>query len=106
MTRTVQVALPDPVWGRLASRADDSGVTVADLISTAVAALVPPTSVDPVVTLTRSGLSDKEIAAQLVLTNAQVKTRRLAAGIPANRWNDRKNQIARESLARTKAGNE
>ena len=33
---TVPVTMPAEVWGRLASRADDEGVTVAELIATAV----------------------------------------------------------------------
>jgi hypothetical protein len=40
---------------------------------------------DPVVRRWRLGLTDKEIAAELVLTNLQVATKRRSFGLPANR---------------------
>ncbi len=90
MNRRVVFEVPEPVWGRLASRADDLGVKVADLLSGAVTNLVPGDETDRVVRLARLGLSDKEIARAMELTNAQVARRRRLGGVPANRWASRK----------------
>lgn len=84
--RVVQVSLPENVWGRLASIADDRGTTVAEVIAETMTRLVPqPRTVDAVVPLVLAGLPDKEIARRLDLTNLAVQTRRRAAGLPANR---------------------
>ena len=39
---TVPVTLPADVWGRLATRADERGVTVADLVAAAIQDLTQP----------------------------------------------------------------
>ncbi len=88
--KTVSITMPDRVWGRLASRADDMGVRVAELLTMAIQNLAPEPETDRVAVLASSGLSDKEIARAMSLTNEQVARRRRRAGIPANRWASRK----------------
>lgn len=44
MSKTVQLTLPDHVWGRLASMADTNGLSVADLVGDAVENLLEPTA--------------------------------------------------------------
>ena len=88
--KTVSITLSDRVWGRLASRADDMGVRVTELLAMAVQNLVPEPESDRVVLLASSGLSDKEIARVMSLTNEQVARRRRHAGIPANKWAQRR----------------
>lgn len=69
MAKTVQLTLPDHVWGRLASMADTSGLKVADLIGDAVEDVLEPTAKERraynrrVVPVDRLAVLDAELSA-------------------------------------------
>ena len=89
MSAVVRVELPDPVWGRLVSRADHAGVKVADLIGAAIAREVradrPATGRERVRDLWAQGLPDRLIAAELGWLNGRVAVERRALGLRPNR---------------------
>lgn len=69
MSKTVQLTLPDKVWGRLASMADTQGLKVADLLGDAVEDLLEPTAKErreynrKVIPLDRLALLNAEVSA-------------------------------------------
>ncbi len=80
------VTMPDHVFGRLASLADDRGCTIADLIVAGVKQIldVKPGRVDAVLDLVRAGYTDKQVAdstGELVGYVAEVRRR---AGLRPN----------------------
>lgn len=90
MTRsseTKTIAVPLHVWGRLASEADNRGVTIADLLVVAVQQIIRPPEgrADMVVALARAGFNDREISDRLGEQRSYVAEQRRKAGIEAIR---------------------
>lgn len=90
----VVVALPEPVWGRLASIADARGVSVADVIGKAIAAEMKPRPLlhsvsfkrrQVVVSLVEAGHTDRFIAEATGELVQYVRDARRDAGLPANK---------------------
>jgi FixJ family two-component response regulator len=84
----VQVDLPDPIGWQLANLAEARDMRISDyLADLGAAAIARPKSVefDPIIARVRSGLTDKQIAAELNLTNRVVADRRRHHGYPANK---------------------
>lgn len=83
-----QVEIPDVVFWKVAGMAEQHDMTVpnylAELAFAASKARSPLVN-DPIIMRWRAGLSDREIAAELNITNSQVSTRRRLYGFPANR---------------------
>lgn len=76
--------LPDRVWGRLVSVAEDRGTTAAALVSASVTELVKDrrTTVEALV---HAGLCDADIGARLGMTTTSVASMRRRLGLQANR---------------------
>ena len=82
----VSLTLPTPVWGRLATIADDRGVTVQQLIVTALRPYLSPETLEARIgDFARAGLTDGEICEMTGRDRAFVARTRRAAGIPANK---------------------
>lgn len=82
----VTLTLPTDVWGRLASAAEDRGVTVQDIIVAALRPLLAPQTVQArVVGLARAGVPDQRICEETGMDRAFVARTRRSAGIPANK---------------------
>jgi hypothetical protein len=80
------ITVPLSVWGRLASEADTRGVTVEDLLVSAINNLVRPKDTALIVaTAARAGYTDGEIAAHTGLTRMRVAELRRRAGVKPNR---------------------
>lgn len=89
------VTMPDDVWGRLATIADDRNTTIAELLVAAVMEITEPrTRGERVVQLVRAGLTDAQIAERTGELKSYVGDVRRAAKLPPNRqWrtdNERK----------------
>jgi hypothetical protein len=94
----VKLELPQKVWGRLASIADNKGSTVALVLAEAIDTLLAVTApddgnrvfkdvipTDPVIRAYQMGMSDGQIARALGMTNRAVSVRRRQFGLPARR---------------------
>lgn len=82
----MNVKLPDQVWGRLASVADDRGVTVEQLLIAAVAEVVKPRDRrERVLHYVRAGYTDARVAEATGELKHYVGDVRRRAGLPANR---------------------
>ena len=87
VTRGRAVFVPEVIWGRLASVADDRGVSVEDILVAAITDLTAPATVEErIVQLVRSGLTDAAIAGRTGEFVARVRAVRRAAHLPANRF--------------------
>lgn len=85
--KTIPVHLPEIVWGKLATVADDRGVTVEDILTTAVMQLIAPsTAEERIIQFARAGFPDAVIADRTGQLLARVAEIRRGAGIPANRY--------------------
>lgn len=97
-TRTITV--PENVWGRLASEADNRGISIADLLVVTIQKIVrPPTNRSTrVIELARAGFTDRDICEMTGETRNYVQTTRARAGLKANRrpagWGTNKEQAA------------
>ncbi len=82
----VTMAFPRNVWGRLASIAEDRGVTIAQIISGAVVnELKPRDRRQWVLSLVRTGYCDRVVAEITGELKQYVATTRRREGLPANR---------------------
>ena len=86
--RTVPVYLPEHVWGRLASLADDRGVTVADLIADGIKQnLEVPLTIDQrIIRWNRAGVPDPVIAHRMDRTVDWVRRCRRRLNLPHRRF--------------------
>jgi len=86
----VVLNLPDPLWARLATIADEQDTRIPDLLQAAVAGVVssriPPGEArrEMVARLVRAGLTDGQIADRLRLTRGWVAQTRREAGLRPN----------------------
>lgn len=83
-----QVEVPDEVFWKIAPVAEMFDLKVPQYAADLLVAhsLHPiPRDTDPVIRLWRQGKSDRQIAAQLGMTNAAVSSRRQHLRLPANR---------------------
>lgn len=84
----VPVDIPELTFWRLAAVAEQYDMKVPDYlaeIALAASRRQDPLVVDPVIVWWRLGLTDKQIAGELGLTNAAVGDRRRRGGFAANR---------------------
>lgn len=82
----VPLTLPTNVWGRLATIADDRGVTVQQLIVTALRPYLAPQTLETRIRdMARAGLTDQQMCEMTGRDRAFVARTRRAAGIPANK---------------------
>lgn len=89
-TVKVSVELPQNVWGRLATIAEDRGVTVAQVIGGAVIhELRPKDRRQWILALVKSGYCDRRVAEITGELKQYVSQVRRAAGMPANRDRER-----------------
>lgn len=87
VTRGRAVFVPEAIWGRLATIADDRGVSVEDILVGAITDLTAPATVEErIVQLVRSGFTDAAIAGKTGEFVARVRVVRRAAHLPANRF--------------------
>lgn len=83
---TKEITVPLSVWGRLASEADNQGISVEDLLVAAINRVIHPEERTPmIVTAVYAGYTDGEIAAATGETRQHVAMVRRRAGLPANR---------------------
>lgn len=84
----VAVKLDDSLFWKLADIAEQFDMRVdqylVEIASTSAKQKLLPID-DPVVTRWRTGMSDREIARELTMTNEAVHRRRRKFGLPANR---------------------
>lgn len=83
----VELNLPDKAFWRLAAEAEQFGMSTAELIADLTLVSIrriPEGQADPVVVRWRKGWPDKQIAAELNMTNSAVAFRRRKYGLPAN----------------------
>ncbi len=79
------IHVPEPVWGRLASLADDRGVQIEDLLTAAIISITQPQTVrEQILQMVRAGLPDAVIADHIGYTLSQVAVVRRSAKLPAN----------------------
>ena len=83
----VTIDIPETIWGRLADIADSQGVRVTQVVNNALTAVASPRGfqADRILLAVLDGKCDADIAAELGLTNAQVKEVRLRAHMKANK---------------------
>lgn len=82
----VSLTLPTNVWGRLATVADDRGLSVQQLIVTALRPYLSPQTLEARIgDMARAGLTDKQMCEMTGRDRAFVARTRRAAGIPANK---------------------
>lgn len=96
----VELDLPDKAFYRLAAGAEQYGMTTAELIADLTLAAIrriPEGGADPVVARWRKGWPDKQIAADLNLTNLRVANVRRKYGLPANSLRETGKQIRRSA---------
>jgi hypothetical protein len=86
-SETKTIAVPLKVWGRLASEAENRGVTIADLLVAAVQQIIRPPAgrSEMVVSLALAGFTDGQICERLGEQRSYVAEQRRNAGLPANR---------------------
>ncbi|GAA4176438.1 hypothetical protein [Gryllotalpicola koreensis] len=81
----VALNLPEKIYQRLVARAERLGTTVADIISGMIAGDLSGLTLEQQVgARVLQGMCDADIAAELSLTNAQVKDIRLRLKLKAN----------------------
>ena len=91
MTGVKQVTVPERVWGRLASEADNRGVTVEDVLVEAINHVIRPQDRrEQIVVLALAGWTDRDIAERTGEVVGFVATVRRQAGIPANKRGNRR----------------
>lgn len=96
--RSQAVYLPEHVWGRLASTAEDRGVSIEDLLVTAITELLSPMTVaEHVAQLARAGMPDALIAARTGLLLQRVAQLRRRAHVPANRFYRGEGRVERKA---------
>lgn len=76
--------IPDQVWARLATVADDRGVKVRDILAGLITLEVRERPVESVIRLHRAGKSTPEIARALGMTNSAVSGRLRRNGLKSN----------------------
>jgi hypothetical protein len=82
----VTLTISTNVWGRLATVADERGVTVQELIVTALRPIITPDTLETrVASYARAGLTDTQICELTGRDRAYVARTRRAAGIRANK---------------------
>jgi len=94
----VELNLPDKAFWRLAAEAEHYGMSTAELIADLTLVWIrriPEGGADPVVARWRKGWTDKQIAADLDMTNSSVAFRRRKYGLPANSLRATGRQIRR-----------
>jgi hypothetical protein len=85
VVRSRQVTIPEAVWGKLASAAEMRGVTVEDVLVSAISSVTEPQSTrERVLAMVRAGLADATIADHVGLLLYQVAQIRRNAHLPAN----------------------
>lgn len=86
-SETKTITIPLQVWGRLASEADNRGVTIADLLVATVQQIIRPPAgrSEMVAALVRAGFTDREVCERLGEQRSYVAQQRRAAGLAANR---------------------
>lgn len=91
--RTRQITIPEHVWGRLASIADDRGTTIEELLVHAIESIAEPkthleqrTTRERVVAMVLDGHADASIAAELHIFVQRVAEIRRKAKLPANNY--------------------
>ena len=85
--KSIPVYLPEPIWGRIATIADDRGVSVEDLLTTAVMQIISPGTVEErIVDLVRAGFPDKVIASRTGEVVGRVANIRRNAGLAPNKF--------------------
>lgn len=84
----VTIDIPDRNWAQLVERAESHGLRIADLIRVAINDAIPNRMPFPeqVLHLVKAGFPDARIAERFGVTNNAIKTIRLKAGLPANRF--------------------
>lgn len=84
----VTIDIPDREWALMVERAESHGLRVAELIRAAINDAIPNRMPFPeqVLHLVRAGFPDARIAERFGVPNNAVKTIRLKAGLPANRF--------------------
>jgi hypothetical protein len=81
------VLIPEIIWGKLATVADDRGVSVEDILVAAVRQIIDPATVEErIVDLVRAGWPDRVIAGKTGELVARVATVRRAANLPPNKF--------------------
>lgn len=81
------VILPDTIWGRIISVAEDRGVTVEDILVAAVRQIIDPATVEErIIDLVRAGWPDKVIAGKTGELVNHVAAVRRSAGLPPNKF--------------------
>lgn len=94
--KNIPVYLPEPIWGRMATIADDRGVTVEDLLTTAVMQIIAPATVEErIVELVRAGFPDRVISTRTGEVVGRVATIRRRAGLAPNRFRPHHNYETR-----------
>lgn len=94
----INLQLPPKAVSRLADEADQYGMTVAELVADLTLVWIrriPEGAADPIVARWRKGWTDKQIAADLDLTNLRVANVRRKYGLPANSLRHTGKQIRR-----------
>ena len=86
--KTVPVYLPEHVWGRLASMADDRGMSIADLIADGIKQnLQVPLTIDQrIIRWNQAGVPDTVIAHRLDVTVDWVRRCRKRLNLPHRRF--------------------
>ena len=80
------IELPQHVWGRLATVADDRGVSMSDLLTAAVGDVLRPQGrKERILQAVRAGLSDNLVAERTGELRQYVASVRRKAGLPANK---------------------
>lgn len=80
------VIVPANIWGRIATIAEDRGVTVEEILVTAIKEITAPRNrQERVLQLVRAGLTDARIAERTGELKNYVAAVRRRAGLPANR---------------------
>lgn len=87
------VILNERVWGRLATVADDRGVSIEDVLEAAIESLIKPATVeDRVLQLVRAGYPDRIIAGTTGLLLERVRTIRRKARLAPNKYRGDRDQ--------------
>lgn len=84
----ITIDIPDRHWAEMVIRAESHGLKIAELIRVAIDDAIPNRMPFPeqVLHLVKAGYPDARIAERYGVTNNAIKTIRLKAGLPANRF--------------------
>lgn len=86
MTELKTITVPEKVWGRLATEADHRGVTVEDVLVSAINNVIRPQDHrDTIVALVEAGFPDNVIASRTGQLVGRVAEIRRKAGLKPNR---------------------